>query len=72
MRTAIEVSSYHNSIVRRALDVARRDGLNGEDTMTYLAAQALMENDRLYGRLLRALDCVVSPPIMFVKPEDIR
>jgi hypothetical protein len=39
--------AYHDALVRRVLDMARHEGLSGEDTMTTLAYYALIEKERM-------------------------
>jgi hypothetical protein len=61
MRAAIEKSGYSHLLVRRALDMARIEGLNGEDTMVLLATHLLRENDRMHEDLLRHINTSLSP-----------
>jgi hypothetical protein len=70
MRAAIELTGYRHSIVRRCLDSARFQGFNGEDAMTVLAAQLLLENERMHETLLKQLSFTLQP--MIFKPEDVR
>ena len=39
--------AYHDALVRRVLDMARHEGLSGEDTMTVIAYYALIEKERI-------------------------
>jgi hypothetical protein len=53
--------STGSAIVRQCMDLARRDGLSGEDTMTLIAYSLLVQCDLLDRRLLRYARLDVAP-----------
>jgi hypothetical protein len=70
-----ERTSHQASMIRAVLTTAEHLGWSGEDAMAALAYHALVENERLYARLLEHLQISPAAPFLHTTPmtkEDLR
>jgi len=71
MRKRLLEYSYRGGepMVRAILDSARYRGLSGEDTMTWLAFEALKSMEQLKGLILN--DAMLRPAASFIATTDV-
>jgi hypothetical protein len=61
--------SHHDPLTRRVFDVARHEGLSGEDAMTMLAYHALIQVEEMRALLFDKMMCEPAPRIDSVLPK---
>lgn len=69
MRQRIFYAAYSDPLIGRVLDLARRNGLSGEDTYVLLAYHALCVKQRYEADRLEDLQTQVNPPLLINKKE---
>lgn len=57
------------ALIRQTLNLAARDGLSGEDTMTILAFNALLQLETLYNQELEKARLSIKPHFIFANGE---
>lgn len=69
MRAAIERGSRDSHLIRSCLDMARYQGLSGEDKYVVLAYQALLALEDFHKRTLRFMELSPSAPPLILKND---
>jgi hypothetical protein len=71
MRCRLQRYARDNALVKTVFDAAYYRGLSGEDTMTWLAFEALRRVEKLESTILEDAMRNPYPPIIFTNPENI-
>jgi hypothetical protein len=66
MRAAMEAHAHHDLLVRNTLCAARNEGMNTEQTMTWLAYNALIRAEDLERKLMDEMYRRPAPPIVWM------